>query len=86
MLLPILAGKLTLLLFSVGNFTDVLLLQIFVIVYLIFYSVTVCYFALSALDLLDGLHLVSEKKREIVDWIYSLQVADKGKHDYCILK
>nr|XP_053633943.1 geranylgeranyl transferase type-1 subunit beta-like [Cherax quadricarinatus] len=43
---------------------------------------TVLFFALSGLDLLDGLQEISKKEREhIVDWIYSLQIVPSDDKD-----
>ena len=44
---------------------------------------TVCYFCLSGLDLLDALDAIPQGKQAIVDWIYSLQVvaAEDGGQD-----
>ncbi|KAK3866606.1 hypothetical protein Pcinc_022531 [Petrolisthes cinctipes] len=36
--------------------------------------VTVLYFALSGLDLLEGLELEEDERRQIINWIYSLQI------------
>ncbi|RXG68927.1 Geranylgeranyl transferase type-1 subunit beta [Armadillidium vulgare] len=39
--------------------------------------VTVLFFALSGLDILDSLDVISEEERErIIDWIYSMQVVN----------
>lgn len=35
--------------------------------------VTVAFFALSGLDILNSLHIVEENKKEIIEWIYSNQ-------------
>lgn len=35
---------------------------------------TVFFFALSGLDLLDALHEIQANKSKMVDWIYSLQI------------
>lgn len=35
---------------------------------------TVAFFALSGLDMLDALDVISKEKQETVEWIYSLQV------------
>lgn len=46
------------------------------------YRMTVLYFALSGLDLLEGLELEETERRQIINWIYSLQILpteDKGK-------
>lgn len=46
------------------------------------YRMTVLYFALSGLDLLEGLELKEPERRQIITWIYSLQILpteDKGK-------
>lgn len=43
---------------------------------------TVLYFALSGLDLLEALELEEAERRQIISWIYSLQILpteDKGK-------
>lgn len=37
------------------------------------YRVTVAFFALSGLDILNSLHLVENNKEEIIEWIYSNQ-------------
>ncbi|XP_069172496.1 geranylgeranyl transferase type-1 subunit beta isoform X2 [Procambarus clarkii] len=43
---------------------------------------TVLFFALSGLDLLDGLKEVTDKEREhIIDWIYSLQILPADDKD-----
>ncbi|CAG2120896.1 unnamed protein product, partial [Medioppia subpectinata] len=35
---------------------------------------TIAFFAISGLDLLDCLHLIEPQKRDIIEWIYSLQI------------
>ena len=35
---------------------------------------TVAFFALSGLDILDAIDVLKEERKEIIDWIYSLQV------------
>ena len=43
------------------------------------YRVTVAFFALSGLDILNSLHLVENTKEEIIEWIYSNQkISDKS--------
>ena len=44
-----------------------------------YYRMTVAFFALSALDLLDALDLTPSELKGITEWIYSLQVTSKGK-------
>ena len=41
--------------------------------FIFFYRVTVAFFALSGLDILNSLHLVENTKEEIIEWIYSNQ-------------
>lgn len=61
-------------------------LTLVLILFLVFYcnyeyvlsnSLTVAFFAISGLDLLDGLHLINEEKDDIIEWIYSLQILPK---------
>ncbi|XP_062516801.1 geranylgeranyl transferase type-1 subunit beta-like [Corticium candelabrum] len=40
---------------------------------------TICFFALSGLDLLDALDRIDSDKQSIIDWIYSLQVLPSSK-------
>ena len=40
---------------------------------------TVAFFALSGLDMLNSLHLVKEEQNDIISWIYSLQVPPNGE-------
>ncbi|XP_033750629.1 geranylgeranyl transferase type-1 subunit beta-like [Pecten maximus] len=35
---------------------------------------TIAFFALSGLDMLNSLHVIEKDKKEIIDWIYSLQL------------
>lgn len=50
----------------------------------------VLYFALSGLDLLDGLsELDKEERQHIINWIYSLQILpgnDRGIHNLLVSK
>lgn len=40
---------------------------------------TIAFFSVSGIDVLDSLDLISEdSKKNIIDWIYSLQVVPKG--------
>ncbi|XP_033633939.1 geranylgeranyl transferase type-1 subunit beta-like [Asterias rubens] len=41
---------------------------------------TVCFFALSGLDVIDSLDVVEKEKQDIIDWIYSLQVLPDPNH------
>ncbi len=38
---------------------------------------TVAFFAISGLDMLDALDILDKSKADIIDWIYSLQVLPK---------
>ena len=38
-----------------------------------YFRVTVAFFALSGLDILNSLHLVENNKKDIIEWIYSNQ-------------
>lgn len=38
------------------------------------YRLTIAFFALSGLDVLDSLDVITDEKEKIIDWIYSLQV------------
>ena len=40
----------------------------------ILFRLTVCFFALSGLDVLDALDVIDKNRQDIIDWIYSLQV------------
>lgn len=46
--------------------------------------ITITYFAISGLDVLNALDTIpEEKKQNIIEWIYSLQITDsKGKYVY----
>ena len=35
---------------------------------------TIAFFAISGLDVIDRLEVLDKKKEELVDWIYSLQI------------
>ncbi|XP_065836516.1 geranylgeranyl transferase type-1 subunit beta-like isoform X2 [Oscarella lobularis] len=41
---------------------------------------TICFFALSGLDLLDALNLSETEKKSIIDWIYAQQVQPDGEN------
>ena len=49
-----------------------------------YYRMTVAFFALSALDLLDALDLTPSELKGITEWIYSLQVTSKGTGKFFI--
>ena len=38
-----------------------------------YFRVTVAFFALSGLDILNSLHLVEKSKEDIIEWLYSNQ-------------
>jgi geranylgeranyl transferase type-1 subunit beta len=41
---------------------------------------TIAFFAVSGIDVLDSLDIISEESRQhIINWIYSLQVVPKGQ-------
>ena len=49
-----------------------------------FSRMTVFFFAISGLDLLDALHEIQTNKSKMVDWIYSLQILpDKNGNWFC---
>lgn len=39
------------------------------------YRVTIAFFALSGLDILNALHTIEADKNAIIDWIYSQQIS-----------
>lgn len=41
--------------------------------FVFYFRVTVAFFALSGLDILNSLHLVENNKKDIIEWIYSNQ-------------
>ena len=43
---------------------------------------TIAFFALSGLDMLDALSVVEDEREQIIEWIYSLQVLPKDSK-YC---
>lgn len=55
------------------------LLHLYEIVLLL--RLTVAFFAISGLDLLQSLHILDDEKQEIINWIYSMQVlpCQKGR-------
>lgn len=48
---------------------------------------TVAFFALSGLDMLNSLDVIEKHKQEMIDWIYSLQLlpADDGNTVVCLI-
>ena len=38
-----------------------------------YFRVTVAFFALSGLDILNSLHVVEKNKKDIIEWFYSNQ-------------
>ena len=43
-----------------------------------FSRLTIAFFALSGLDVLNALDEIADDKSSYIDWIYSLQVLSKG--------
>lgn len=41
--------------------------------FMLYFRVTVAFFALSGLDILNSLHLVEKSKKDIIEWSYSNQ-------------
>jgi len=46
---------------------------------------TILFFALSGLDLLNALDKIEKDKDKIIDWIYSLQILPNKNTGTCIL-
>ena len=41
--------------------------------FIFYFRVTVAFFALSGLDILNSLHVVEKNKKDIIEWFYSNQ-------------
>lgn len=41
--------------------------------FMLYFRVTVAFFALSGLDILNSLHLVEKNQKDIIEWFYSNQ-------------
>ena len=50
----------------------------------VFFRMTIAFFALSGLDLLNALESIEKQKNYIVEWIYSLQILPNKDGNYLI--
>ena len=50
----------------------------------VFFRMTIAFFALSGLDLLNALESIEKQKNHIIEWIYSLQILPNKDGNYLI--
>lgn len=52
--------------------------------YLLYFRVTIAFFAISGLDVLDSLKLISDNLRiDIINWIYNHQIVPETTETQC---